>query len=345
MQKSSDAKISLLAEFFIELGVVSQTTSLEIILDTLIGSKDIPLTPESEEEDEMPAILPVHLKTEFTSPYKEYYFGKSIYKSNPASYIHFLSSLRVFMQALRNYKEGELLRVHDVGEFVDMHVDYRIPLINETPFAHNEHSIQLLTSHGAKGLEFDYVFITSVNDDIWAGSPRGTKLNFPINLQLRGAGDDEDDFIRLFYVAITRARHTLYITHHASPLRFLSHPNIPETSKEVTEVPQGELLAEGLQVYHIPPFAKDEKALLKKVIEGYMLPPTHLNNFLNIIEGGPLLFLEQNLLRFPQAKTVSNIYGTAIHKAIEDAHILIRKDKAFPEIGKVFESFERELKK
>ncbi|MDB5260347.1 MAG: uvrD [Candidatus Nomurabacteria bacterium] len=346
MEKSTDEKMHLLAQFLIELGTLSQTIPLEIILDALIGSKDIPRTPESENEDEEPTLIALNLESPFTSPYKEYYFGKSVFKENPASYIHFLSSLRVFMQALRNYKEGTLLLARDVGEFVDMHVDYNIPLINETPFAHNENSVSLLTSHSAKGLEFDYVFIISVNDDIWAGRPKGNKLSFPINLLgLKQTGDEEDDFIRLFYVAITRARHTLYITHHKSPLRFLSHPDLPDTDKGVTEVEQSELLAEGLQVYHIPPFAKDEKALLKKVIEGYMLPPTHLNNFLNVMEGGPLLFLEQNLLRFPQAKSVSNVYGTAIHKAIEDAHILIRKDGAFPDIEKVFESFRKELKK
>jgi DNA helicase-2/ATP-dependent DNA helicase PcrA len=44
---------------------------------------------------------------------------------------------------------------------------------------------------------------------------------------------------------------------------------------------------------------------------------THLNNFLNVKNGGPQTFLEQNLLRFPQAKTLVSSYGSAIHKAIE----------------------------
>ncbi len=343
MRVSDDEHIRDLADFLIEVGVASQTAPLEIILDTLIGSKEVPKVKESPDDDDAFTLPALHLATGFTSPYKEFYFGKDALKKDGSSYIHFLSSLKVFINALREYKEGEKLRAHDVDEFVDMHTSYNIPLINETPFAHNENSVQLLTSHGAKGLEFDYVFIVSVNDAIWAGRPKGSKLSFPINMPLASAGDTEDDFIRLFYVALTRARHTLYLTHHKSPLRFLESSDVPITETHTTQAVEQESLTEGLAVYHAAPFAHDERALLEKVIEGYMLSPTHLNNFLNIIDGGPMLFLEQNLLRFPQAKTSSSVYGTAIHKAIEDAHIHTRKEGKLPPLEKVLESFRREL--
>ena len=49
------------------------------------------------------------------------------------------------------------------------------------------------------------------------------------------------------------------------------------------------------------------------------MPVTHLNNFTNITKGGPLLFIEQNLLRFPQPMNSSGVYGTAMHKAIEES--------------------------
>lgn len=342
MRTSSDEKVRNLAHFLIEVGVASQTAPLEIILDTLIGSTSAPKVEESPDADDF---LPITsgLSTEYTSPYKEYYFGKNALARDGSSYIHFLSSLRVFMHALREYKEGTALFAHDVGEFVDMHTAYNIPLINETPFAHNENSVQLMTSHGAKGLEFAYVFVVSVNDAIWAGKLKGNKLSFPINMPLASAGDTEDDFIRLFYVALTRARHTLYLTHHKSPLRFLSGSQVPETGEGEVESASEEMLAQGLQVFHAPPFAQDERALLEKVVESYLLSPTHLNNFLNIIDGGPMLFLEQNLLRFPQAKTPSSVYGTAIHAAIEDAHIIARKEGKVPKLETVLETFRREL--
>lgn len=344
MLASKDEKIRNIATFLIELGVIAQTAPLEIVLDMLIGSKETRLPPESEYDDGMQEPHMPSLASGFYSPYKSYYFGEHALKDNPSVYIHFLSSLRVFMQALKEYKEGEMLRVHDVGSFVDRHISYGIALINETPFAHNENSVQILTSHKAKGLEFEYVFIVSANDKIWTGKGGSKKISFPKNLSLETTADNEDDFLRLFYVAVTRAKHTLYITHHASPLRFLSHENVPNHASQAN-APISELLAESLQVHHVPPFAKDEKALLKKVVENYVLSPTHLNNFLDITRNGPILFLEQNLLRFPQAKNVSSVFGTAIHKAIEDAHLLFRESGKQAKLERLIESFNKELKR
>lgn len=345
MQKSDDVHIRDISSFLIEVGIASQTTPLELILDTLIGSKEQPLVTDSPDDD---AFMPneLTLSTSYTSPYKSYYFGKNALKENPSAYINFLSSLRVFIHSLREYKEGESLRAQDVGAFVDVHQSYNIPLINETPFAHNEHSVQLLTSHGAKGLEFAYVFVVAVNDAVWAGSKKGSKLSFPANLPLTQAGDEEDDFIRLFFVALTRARHTLYLTHHDSPLRFLSSPLVPVADTLTVSISTPELLTHGLSPYHAPPFATDEKALLAKVIEGYMLSPTHMNNFLNIIDGGPLKFLEQNILRFPQAMTASSVYGSAVHKALEVAQLEAKVSGGkTPALASLLVTFTKELKR
>ncbi len=341
MQRSDVETVRNIALFLTELGVLSLTTPLEIILDTLIGSKDMPLTSEDEEEDFL-SYSTLTLSTSYTSPYKTYYFGEEILKHSPSKYIHFLSSLRVFMRGLREWRHGDMIQAKDVGDFVDMHIAYNIPLTNTTPFAHNENSVELLTSHGAKGLEFAYVFVISLNDSIWAGGRKGSKISFPSNLPLASAGDNEDDFIRLLYVALTRARHTLYLTHHEALLRYLQHENIPKS--EIQEVSESSLhIAAGLSPYHAPPFAKDEQALLKKVIEGYKLSPTHLNNFLDVTKGGPITFLEQNILRFPQSKTPSGVYGSAIHKALEKGQVYVTKTRKLPPLSLLLDAFRREL--
>lgn len=342
MHASGDTKVVEVAQFLTELGVLASTTPLEILLDTLIGSKDMPLAPEDEDEDFL-AYSTLTLATSFTSPYKTYYFGEDALKHSPSKYIHFLSSLRVFMRALREWRGGQMIQAKDVGDFVDMHVAYNIPLTNSTPFAHNENSVELLTSHGAKGLEFAYVFVISLNDSVWAGGKRGSKISFPSNLPLASAGDNEDDFIRLLYVALTRARHTLYLTHHESLLRYLQHENLPKS--ELQEMGDSALsVAAGLSPYHAPPFAQDEQALLKKVIEGYTLSPTHLSNFLDVTKGGPIKFLEQNILRFPQSKTPSGVYGSAIHKALEEGQVYVTKTKKIPTLAMLIDVFKRELK-
>ena len=167
------------------------------------------------------------------------------------------------------------------------------------------------------------------------------KISFPINLPIQPSGDDETDQMRLFYVALTRAKKHLYLTSYkiaetgkeSSILRFMlpsddfiaeKSPAILKTlyNPEDQSIDDGgpethELLTASWLAYNTPPFFGEEIELLKILLKDYKLSVTHLNNFLNVTRGGPQTFLEQNLLRFPQAKTLSSSYGSAIHKAIE----------------------------
>jgi DNA helicase-2/ATP-dependent DNA helicase PcrA len=155
-----------------------------------------------------------------------------------------------------------------------------------------------------------------------------------------------DDHIRLFYVSITRAKHSLYLLSHertetgreTSRLPFL--PNefsiLSKVKKEVPLTPLAQL--------YYPPFVKDEKALLLPLLEDYRMSVTHLNNFLNVANGGPLLFLEQNLLRFPQGKTTSNAFGSAMHRAIELLYRALRKEGKLPTIANLLTWFDQALK-
>jgi DNA helicase-2/ATP-dependent DNA helicase PcrA len=84
--------------------------------------------------------------------------------------------------------------------------------------------VTMMTVHSAKGLEFDTVFITGLEDGM-----------FPI---IRD--DDEDDVEeerRLFYVAITRAKRMLYITHARDRMRFGSH-EMRMKSRFLAEIPE-----------------------------------------------------------------------------------------------------------
>lgn len=68
----------------------------------------------------------------------------------------------------------------------------------------NRETVKLMTVHAAKGLEFDYVFITGLEEDLFPHSkPDGSKKNL----------EDNEEERRLFYVALTRARKKLFLTY------------------------------------------------------------------------------------------------------------------------------------
>jgi DNA helicase-2/ATP-dependent DNA helicase PcrA len=192
--------------------------------------------------------------------------------------------------------------------------------------------VRLMTAHKAKGLEFNTVFVISCQEEVWAGRGFPNKLPFPINLPIE-RDEGGDDRLRIFYVALTRAKQRLFIsayrkddggkdsltvsyikpdkqdgslaTHLAENETVLSPEEIVEAISNVPDHPS------------FFPVTAGEQAILRERVADYRMSVTHLNNFLNVAIGGPTAFLEQNLLRFPQAMSPSSSFGNAMHKAIE----------------------------
>ncbi len=67
--------------------------------------------------------------------------------------------------------------------------------------------VNLMTVHCAKGLEYDYVFVTGMEEGLFPLSGESTK-------------SEEEEERRLFYVAVTRAKKTLTITSTVQRMRF-----------------------------------------------------------------------------------------------------------------------------
>lgn len=62
--------------------------------------------------------------------------------------------------------------------------------------------VKLMTVHASKGLEFDYVFVTGLEEDL-----------FPHKRGFEEKLEDQEEERRLFYVALTRARKKLFLTY------------------------------------------------------------------------------------------------------------------------------------
>lgn len=196
------------------------TTALEPLLDQLIGSTDTPRghaaeapgatnapdTPDAADAPEQPGV----------SPFFSYFFSSEALHNDPECYISYLGALRAIRAKLREYHPNQALTLSDFLEFIDLHRRLGIGIMNQraTGAAHTA-AVHLLTAHKAKGLEFDTVYVFNSVDSVWGHSARtpSRSIGYPENLPLAPAGNVADERLRLFYVAMTRARDTLVITY------------------------------------------------------------------------------------------------------------------------------------
>lgn len=84
--------------------------------------------------------------------------------------------------------------------------------------------VKLMTIHAAKGLEFDHVYLTGMEENL-----------FPSSLSIASKQELEEER-RLFYVAITRAKESLTLTHCQTRYKFGSL-QFCEKSRFVDEIP------------------------------------------------------------------------------------------------------------
>lgn len=333
--------------FFLALGLKASTEPLEYILDYLTGSTSLKLDKD----------------TSYISPLKNYYFDPK--NKQTLQYFEALANLSTIREHLRNWQAGQdtLLTAQDFLNFVAAYAAADQPLINTHPVAQSSDSVQLMTAYKAKGLEFENVFLLSVHDDVWGKKARSNsnKFSLPANLQhVRYQGSDEDELRRILFVAITRAKHGLYLTSHLSK----DNGKSTEPVKYLLEYSDGEqrlstVLPDDVQALQHIDFSAPEtmqqveilwqsrhlnlttdlKALLKPRLDKYQMSPTHLNMFIDTEHGGAEVFLLQTLLRFPQAPNESGEFGNAIHETLEwiQVHNIQDIEGNLPKILTVFD--------
>ena len=90
--------------------------------------------------------------------------------------------------------------------------------------------VRLMTIHSSKGLEFDYVFIVGLEEDLFPSK------NFSGKQKSKEESEEER---RLFYVAVTRARKKLYLT-YAEMRTIFGQRNIAPPSQFLSDVDPNE---------------------------------------------------------------------------------------------------------
>jgi len=138
-----------------------------------------------------------------------------------------LDSMKEFTEkepeSLFNENTGEIIT--DYFPSLDRFVE-SISLLTDDDEKKNEQQdrVKLMTIHSAKGLEFDYVYVTGLEENL-----------FPSSMSLGTRAELEEER-RLFYVAITRARKKLVLTSAQTRYRF-GNLQFCEESRFLHEIP------------------------------------------------------------------------------------------------------------
>lgn len=246
--------------------------------------------------------------------------------------------LHLILSQSEKLKKGEKLLIPDFLTFVARLQEYGtdIPL---AVFAADQ-GVKVMTLHGSKGLEFEYVWIAHLDEKNLAGKRAGG-FTLPEFVKNRIEEKDELTVKRQLYVAITRAKHycTMSYARHGytGGDQQLAHvvADMPQELFEKKSLGESELFIteNNISAYVVSHKIESPNTTLSEladlVAEQYSernISVSSLNNFFEC----PWKWYFRNLLQLPEPETISLQFGNVIHGTIEK--ILKQKISPTPEI-------------
>lgn len=311
---SENSEIIEVAGFLANLVAKSFNEPLEVFLDYLIGASEL---------------------EGYRCPFLEYYTKLDEYEA-----FSLYESLAALRGKLKKHFGDKALKLTDLISMVDDYIEAEMPLNMTSPYKEADEAVQILSAHKAKGLEFKYVFMISVDHTAWGkGKGNNNLLTLPKNLtQIRHTGMTDGERLRVLYVALTRAKNTLYLTNSLrdfndkSPER-LEYLNEYEDGDDIISpfLPTGKVqtiygvktdtaLVNNLKSW-LAPYAKlspDMKAIYKERVKNYKMSASGLTSFIDVVYAGPQEFFKNYILQIPhEPETEALAFGNLVHATFE----------------------------
>ncbi|MDB5280583.1 MAG: helicase UvrD [Ferruginibacter sp.] len=247
------------------------------------------------------------------------------------------------------------LNLDDLVKTIDLmqKEELKLPL---TQVSGSDKGVNLLTAHGSKGLEFEYVFFAGINASSWEKKrkPAGGYKMPDTLFSTQPKSSEEEELRRLFYVALTRAEKHLHISYakykndgkEMEPSMFLAEileqhilpvQKVTLTDEEMLAFQQLQFTAQA------PEIEKSEADFISGLLDKFVMNVTALSAYLDC----PLGFYYKNLIRIPAGKSETLEFGSAIHHALEKlfTKMLASESKTFPPKEEVVADFSRYLRK
>lgn len=214
---------------------------------------------------------------------------------------------------------GFLSRVSDL---IEMNVSLPINDISTAP----DNCVQLMTAHGSKGREFEYVFLVRCNDGTkkdgcWPGSAsHSSRFAYPPSLKGKAVNEsdlEEEEKRRLFYVAVTRAKKELRLSYFKgnAKTKFLDEIG-QESSLPMDNLGRELNYSSQVKVMGI----SDES--IDNIFQGFSLSVSTLNSFLKC----PLSFYFNRALNIPSDGNEAVVFGSIVHSALQEIYISSAND-------------------
>lgn len=321
LASAEDEKLQQLSQFLANLVAVSYDTPLELFVDYLVGSAEL---------------------KGFRSPFLQYYTDV---ENQEVATFELYENLAVLAEAVNAYTKAPRLKLADLIQFLDDYTEAGEAILNTSPYQDSTSAVQILTAHKSKGLEFKHVFIVATDNLAW-GKAKGNNntLTLPKNLiQIRHTNTTDSEKLRLFFVAITRAKKSLTLTNSLqdfsgkSPDRLLyldehlveedgeKYPISPllprpkiQTHYEDLDMAKRKTDLRKSWIASYNKLTPELLPILKKRMEGHHLTATNLTTFVDVIYAGPMEFYKNVILRAPQEPADEKlVYGNLVHATFE----------------------------
>jgi len=175
-------------------------------------------------------------------------------------------------------------------------------------------SVNIITTHRSKGMEYKYVFIVNLVEDRFPTRRKGKGIEIPTNLlkeDLLNTDIHFEEERRLFYVAITRAKEKLYLT-SATNYGGVRKKKISRFLDEIGYQADTGVVTEKNQI--LKPAEKIKESKGKFV---YQIPKAFSISQIKTYLNCPYQYKLQYILNIPQKGKGVFSYGTTMHNTLE----------------------------
>lgn len=240
-------------------------------------------------------------------------------------------------------------------EQVELHIANKLP-IDLVQQLGDSAGISLLSAHGSKGLEYEYVFLIDATTGFWEGKRNNNKgFRFPSNvLEQEKEIEKVEELRRLFFVSVTRAKKYLYISYPQyrndgkENLRsqFITETEItnhlPEEKIILSDEEKLQFSALRFGLIQKPVMEKLEKEYIDRLLENFTMNVSALNNFLEC----PLKFYYNTLIRVPASKNEAMQFGSSVHAALNDFFVkMMNEGHVYPPKEYLIQRFQYDLQR